>query len=304
MRHRLWPPKPDDIRDYQPDDAAALFVLHAAIAPTEAGELLAWTTALDERVELGGRVWVAARGRRPAGYAAIDPLPGLPGIFDLTGGVTPARQRQGLGGRLLAHAVAAAPAVGARQLSARVERLEDETAAFLLRRGFAVEHEECLLELAEWRALPPEPAAPDVAFVTLPRAEAIAAFGRVYDAAFTGRPWSQPYTEAEVATTLARAEDLLFAQRDGELIGVVWHEQLPDGRGRVEPIGIARAHQGQGHGRALLLAALHSLRRQGAPLVEIGLWRANTAAMTLYKGLGFREAANWYYLARELSPER
>ena len=89
MRNRLWPPAADDIRDYQPDDAAALFVLHAAIAPAEVGQLLAWTTALDERVELGGRVWVAARGRRPAGYAAIDPLPGLPGIFELTGGVTP-----------------------------------------------------------------------------------------------------------------------------------------------------------------------------------------------------------------------
>lgn len=304
MRNWLRPVEAGDIRDYQPDDAAALFALHAAIAPAEAGQLPAWTTALDERIALGGRIWVAARGRRLAGYAAIDPLPGLPGVFDLTGGVTPTRQRQGLGGRLLAHVVAAAPAVGAQQLSARVERLADENATFLLQRGFSVEHEECLLELGDLDALPPEPTAPNVAFVTLPWAQAVAAFCRVYETAFAGRPWSQPYTEGEVVATLGRAEDLLFAQRDGELIGVVWHQRLPDGRGHVEPIGLTPAHQGQGHGRALLLAALHSLRRQGAPLVEIGLWRTNTAAMTLYKGLGFREIANWYYLARQLPSER
>ena len=106
-----------------------------------------------------------------------------------------------------------------------------------------------------------------------------------------------------MAATLGRADDLLFATVEGQPVGVVWHERLPDGRGRVEPIGIAAAHQGQGHGRRLLLSALHSLRQQGAAPVEIGLWRTNDVAMHLYKGLGFSEVANWYYLARELRPE-
>jgi ribosomal protein S18 acetylase RimI-like enzyme len=206
----------------------------------------------------------------------------------------------GGGGRLLAHVAAHAPALGARELSARVERLDDEAAVFLLRRGFAVEHEECLLELANLSALPPVPDAPGVAFVTLPRERAIAEFGRLYEQSFAGRPWSQPYSAAEVAATLGQADDLIFATLDGQPIGVVWNERLPDGRGRVEPIGIAAGHQGRGHGRRLLLAALHSLRRQRAAPVEIGLWRTNEVAMHLYKGLGFSEVANWYYLARDL----
>lgn len=292
-----------DIRDYRPDDAAALFVVRAAIEPVDAGEMVAWTQDLEERVEAGTRVWLLARGRRLAGYAAVEPLPGLPGVYDLSGGVVPARRGLGLGGRLLAHVAAQAPALGVQQLSARVERLEDETAVFLLRRGFAVEHEECLLELSDLSALPPVPDAPGVAVVSFPRQQAIAEFIHLYDQSFAGRPWSQPYSTAEVAATLADAGDLLFATVDGEPVGVVWHERLPDGRGRVEPIGIAAAHQGQGHGRRLLLAALHSLRRQRAAPVEIGLWRTNEVAMHLYKSLGFTEAANWYYLARDLRPE-
>ena len=109
-----------DIRDYRHDDAAALFVVQAAIAPVDAGEMLAWTQEIEERVEAGGRVWVAARGRSLAGYGSVDPLPGLPGIFDLIGGVVPSRQRQGIGGRLLAHAVDASLFLCAREQSARV----------------------------------------------------------------------------------------------------------------------------------------------------------------------------------------
>ena len=292
-----------DIRDYRPDDTAALFVVAAAIELLDAGQMVAWTEELEGRVESGARVWVLARGRRLAGYAAVESLPGLPGVYDLSGGVVPARRGRGLGGRLLAYVAAHAPALGASELSARVERLEDEAAVFLLQRDFAVEHEECLLELSDLSALPPVPDAPGVAFVTLSRQQAIAEFGRLYDQSFAGRPWSQPYTPAEVAATLGQADDLLFATLDGQPIGVVWHERLPDGRGRVEPIGIAAAQQGRGHGRRLLLAALHSLRRQGAAPVEIGLWRSNEVAMHLYKGLGFTEVANWYYLARDLRSE-
>ena len=35
-----------DVRDYHPDDAAALFVVAAAIEPLDAGQLVAWTEAV------------------------------------------------------------------------------------------------------------------------------------------------------------------------------------------------------------------------------------------------------------------
>ncbi len=289
-----------EIRDYRPGEAAALFVVHAAIAPADAGQLTAWTEEVEERLETGGRAWVAARGRRLAGYALVDPVPGLPGVYDLTGGVVPARRRQGLGGRLLRHAQAQSAAWGFRQLSCRVDDPADDPAGFLLRRGFFVEHEECLLERAGLGDLPPVPDGPESDVVSYPAARAVAEFCRVYDGCFRDTPWSQPYTGAEVAASLIQPDDLLFLSRDGQNIGVVWQEMLPNGRGRIEPIGIVAGYQGRGYGRRLLLAALHSLRRRGASAVEIGLWRQNSVAMNLYKGLGFVEVRNWYYLACDL----
>lgn len=287
----------DEIRAAESGDVAALFVVHAAITPTDAGQLLAWTQELDERLESGSQAWVVGRGRRLNGYAVVDPVPGLPGVYDLEGGIVPAWRRRGWGARLLRHVQREAGKGDIGQLSCRVGGLEDETARFLLERDFYVEHEECLLELSKLDDLPPLPAELTGELRTFPQAQAVSEFGRVYEESFSGMPWSQPYTEAEVGVALARPEDLLFAVVEGIAVGVVWHELLADGRGRIEPIGIARRHQGQGVGRGLLLAALDDLRRRGARSVEIGLWRQNTVAMNLYKSLGFLEVGNWYYLA-------
>lgn len=291
---------PHDIRDATPDDSAALFVVQAAIAPIAADQLLPWTQEMEAKLESGSRAWVAARGRRLAGYGLIDPLPGLPGVYDLSGGVVPAYRRRGLGSRLLQRAREVAGEVGVGVLSCRVESLQDETAAFLLSRGFALGHEECSLELTVLDDLPQPALEPGAQMITLPRQQAIAAFLQIYREAFDGKLWSQPYTPDEVEQALIRAEDLLFVARDDRPVGVVWHEQLPDGRGRIEPLAVSEAYQRRGYGRALMLAALQDFRRQRAGIVEIGLWRENEVAMNLYKSLGFLEVANWYYLACSL----
>ena len=270
---------PYEIRELRPDETAALFVVHAAIEPVYAGQLLAWTQEMEERLETGGRAWVVARGRRLAGYALVDPVPGLPGVYDLSGGIVPARRRQGLGARLLSHVQKSAGEIGIAQLSCRVESLEDAVAEFLLRRDFYVEHEECLLISNDLSALPLISDETLGELRTYPTSEAIALFCRVYNASFSGTPWAQPYLEAEVAATLAQPEDLLFAVVDGAPVGVIW-----------------RAPR-----RRLLVAALHDLRRRGAREVEIGVWRDNQIAMNLYKGLGFREDASWYFLAHDPS---
>jgi ribosomal protein S18 acetylase RimI-like enzyme len=291
-----------EIRELRSDETAALFVVHAAIESVDAGQLLAWTQEMEERLETGGRGWVAARGRRLAGYAVVDPVPGLPGVHDLSGGIMPARRRQGLGTHLLRHVQDAAGKAGIDELSCRVDSLEDDSARFLLGRGFRVEHEECLLELSDLSRLPTRPADPPAELITLPQSEAVGEFCRIYKGGFDGTPWSQPYAEAEVAAALIRPEDLLFLVVDGAPVGVVWHELLPGGRGRVEPIGILRDYQGRGYGRRLLLAALHNLRQRDAQIVEIGVWRNNQVAMNLYRSLGFLETDNWYFLSCEVGP--
>ena len=295
------PYMPYEIRELRPDETAALFVVHAAIEPVDAGRLLDWTQEMEERLETGGGAWVVARGRRLAGYAAADPVPGLPGVFDLTGGIVPTRRRQGLGTALLHHVQQAAHACEITQVSSRVDSLEDEVARFLLQHDFYVEHEECLLTLADLSDLPPLADGSPSDLITYPFEEAVSRFCRIYDDSFAGKTWSQPYTEAEVAAALARPEDLFFATIDGAPVGVIWHEITADGAGRVEPLGVSREYQGRGIGRRLLLAALHNLRRRGAGEVQIGVWRDNHAAMSLYHSLGFTEVDNWYFLAHDVA---
>ncbi len=294
------PLPPYEIRAAGPEDAVALFIVHAALVETDAGQMLSWTQELEEHLETGGHVWLIGHDdRKPVGYALMDSVPGLDGVSELSGGIVPAGRRRGLGTSLLRHVRRAAREVGVRQLSARAARLEDDTAAFLLRRGFVVEHEECLLQCDNLLDLPPVPDAPPGQLVTYPRDRAIAEFCRVYDDSFRGVPWSQPYTEAEMATLLNDPDDLLFIEVDGRAVGVAWCEAFFNGRGRVEPLGIVRAYQGRGYGRRLLLGALHRLRRR-AFVLEIGTWRQNEVALNLYKGLGFREVDHWYYLACDL----
>lgn len=297
-----WLLHPDQykIREAGVDDVATLFVVQTAIDPIDAGQLTAWTDELETRLEAGGRLWVITQGHHAFGFASVDPVPGLPGLYDLAGGIAPVRRRQGLGTRLLRHLLAAAAGADISRFSCRVDDLTEETAVFLLRRGFQVDHEECQLELPLAHELPPIPDDPPGELRTFPRSRAPVEFCRLYEACFSGHPWAQPYTEAEVAGLLVEPEDLLFMVVGGRPIGVVWQERLPGGRGRIEPVGIAPTHQGRGYGRRLMLAALHRLRERGANLVEIGLWRDNLIALRLYESLGFQETAHWFYLAIDL----
>ncbi|MBW7958666.1 MAG: GNAT family N-acetyltransferase [Candidatus Promineofilum sp.] len=252
------------------------------------------------RLGTGARAWIITHGRRPVGYAVIDPVPGLPDVGDLTGGVVPMCRQNGLGTQLLRHVQDTAPAIGFNRLSHRVDSLDDDVAAFLLRRDFVVEHEECLLELPATSELPLTPVEPSCELLTFSWTRAVTEFCRLYDESFYGMPWSQPYTGGEVMALLDRPEDLLFAVVGGRPIGVAWHQLLPDGRGRIEPIGISRDYQGRGFGRRLLLAALRRLRDRGANVIEIGLWRDNATAMRLYSSVGFSETDHWYFLACDL----
>ncbi len=135
---------------------------------------------------------------------------------------------------------------------------------------------------------------------TRSREQAIPLLLRLYEASFSGLPWDQPYSAAEVAALLREPEDILFLQRGDEQIGFAWLQMERDEIGVIEPLGIVRGRQGQGYGRILLQTAVRELARRGAARAQIGAWLENEAAIGLYTSLGFAHYQTTTYLAYDL----
>jgi mycothiol synthase len=76
-------------------------------------------------------------------------------------------------------------------------------------------------------------------------------------------------------------------QPDGAMAGFHWTKIHPDSLGEVYVVGIDPDAQGGGLGRALTLAGLQYLRKQGLSHVMLYVDEENTAAISMYSKLGF-----------------
>ena len=191
-----------------------------------------------------------------------------------------------------------------RQLSRAVKSLEEPVARFLRKRGFFVEHVEARMQLNRPDASHAPPIPPGFGLQRLRKSEAIREFLRLYELAFAGRPWYQPYSdEAEVAAELPDASDLLFLCYGHEPVGFIWLRWPAVDVVEMEPVGIVPEYQGRGLARPFLLAGIRQAADQGAKTVTLGVWENNAAALQLYQSLGFRRTNVVTYLAHNLRPE-
>ncbi|MDX1665556.1 MAG: GNAT family N-acetyltransferase [Candidatus Promineifilaceae bacterium] len=250
----------------------------------------------------GGALWVAERGAQILAYAAVAPMPGLPGMRDLFGYVAPEQRRQGIGSALLRYCQEQMRQADARQLSHTVDSPDDPAAHFLRSHGFFFEHEEWILE-RRLDDLPPVAPSPTCRVEQLPRPEAVAAFLRLYEDSFAGLPWYQPYTEGEVIGELEQGGELAFLHYAGSPVGFLLSRVERESDtviGIIEPLAVSGDYQRRGLGRLLLRTGLRRLVERGAARARVGLWRANEAALSLYRSEGFRQVAERYYLACDL----
>ena len=64
--------------------------------------------------------------------------------------------------------------------------------------------------------------------------------------------------------------------------------------GAIQNVGVAPEHRGRGLGRALVLKSLAGFRTAGVPRVYLEVTARNTAAVQLYRALGFRLVRTTY----------
>jgi ribosomal protein S18 acetylase RimI-like enzyme len=249
------------------------------------------------------QVWVLTIDNAILGYAAMLPAPGLPGLVELEGFIAPKYQRQGWGTRLLQHIQQEVAGSAISQLSHAVPSLDTPAARFLLKNHFFIEHEEWTMEWlmanGKWLMVNDHLPFANLQLTTCPRREAIPLFCQLYTASFTGLPWDQPFTAAEVASLLTDSNDLKFLLEGNTPIGFMWVRRQDNHTVQFEPAGIIKEKQGLGYGRYLFQSVLQQLAQEGVTAVSLGVW-ANNPATHLYQSLGFQHTSTTTYLAYDI----
>lgn len=248
-----------------------------------------------------GRFWIIIHQAQPIGYATLLPLPGLPHLFELAGGITPAFQRQGAGSFLWQAMKQEVRGTAVQQITYTVENLDIPAARFLQHHQFALEHEEYTMVLHNLDSLALPALAIPAPLQRIGQQTAVTTLPELYQRCFVGTPWFQPYTPAEVAATWEPDDELYYLGEAGQDVGFVWLHFPEPGVAEIEPIGIVREKQRLGYGRTLLTTILKQLQAQDIQTVRLGVWANNQPAINLYHSLGFQHDGSSYSLTYTIS---
>jgi ribosomal protein S18 acetylase RimI-like enzyme len=100
---------------------------------------------------------------------------------------------------------------------------------------------------------------------------------------------------------------LMFAaEADGVAVGWIWI-RLPSAPERpdtawIYEVQIDAEQRGNGHGRAIMLAAEQELARRGVTRLTLNVFGHNTAAIRLYESLGFHTTSQ--QMAKSIAPKQ
>ncbi len=97
----------------------------------------------------------------------------------------------------------------------------------------------------------------------------------------------QMYPEGEIGSTFELSDQTFVADDDGNVIGyagLLWHGRR---RAELEPIVIARDHQGRGVGRELVERVVEEARAGGAVRIFVRPVARNSDAIAFFHTAGF-----------------
>lgn len=234
-----------------------------------------------------------ATGQDLAGFAVV--VEGADGTGILEIAVHPSYRNQGVADRLIR---ALQSSRGLDGLKAWSHGNHEAAAALAARYGYGPVRELWKMRLMTAAAELPDAGLPDGvtlrAFVPGKDEEAWLAANRE---AFAHHPEQGSMTRADLDARMAEpwfdpAGFLLAEDRDGRLLGFHWTKVHPrhgdhPAIGEVYVVGVIPAAQGMGLGKALTVAGIRHLQRQGLHAVMLYTDADNTAAVSLYRRLGF-----------------
>lgn len=218
--------------------------------------------------------------------------------------VDPEHRRRGIGRELLSAAVPDAQ-------EARAWAHGDLPGSAELAATTGFERVRILLRMQAVLAEPlAEPVAPDgVTFRTFQPGADDAAWLTLNARAFADHPeqgsMTQHDLEQRIASDWFDAAGFFLAEREGELLGFHWTKVTSVGAepvGEVYVVGVDPAAQGLGLGSALTRLGLVHLQRRGIRTVDLYVEGDNDPALTVYRRLGFTDAARDVMYARHTAP--
>ncbi|MCP2330842.1 Acetyltransferase (GNAT) family protein [Actinoalloteichus cyanogriseus DSM 43889] len=114
----------------------------------------------------------------------------------------------------------------------------------------------------------------------------------VQRASFDGSTFTEDRWRAMAAgAPYADARCLVAHDRQGRAVAAATVWSAGPGRpGLLEPMGVHRDHRGQGHGRAIVVAAAAALRELGSSSAVVRTPSANLAAVATYASAGFQRS--------------
>ncbi len=287
-----------EIREFHNADTLSLAQIYLQIHPKRPFSPHQINQHFQHILDSNGRIWTITQPNKLIGYATIFPVPGLPNLIEIEGGIIPAKQRQGFASQLLQHIITTIKGSAIQQISHSVSNLDTPAAYFLQHHNFFVEHEELHLQLEDLQTYP-LPFAPFTLHL-IDHETAVSTFPSLYDQSFAGTRWHQPYSSAEIDVTLSPTDNMFYCLQNETPIGFAWVRYPTPTTAEIEPIGIVKAWQGKRYGRSLLSTLLNKLQQQGIQHVQIGVWADNQIARHLYHQVGFRHQATTTYLAYNL----
>ena len=248
---------------------------------------------------------LASRDGALAGYMLLNWELPIASVV-LEGGVLPAHQRLGIGGRLFDWALERGRGAGAEVARAQAAEDDNPQASFLQRRGFRqVRRHEVLRWVGE---AVPEPVLPPEMVLRRLRPGDEASLTGAQNAAFEGQWGFSPNTveqishDVHISRTTSEGVALLM---DGDDVAAYCTTQTvgtaPQVAGSVLMLGVHPRYQGLGLGRASLLAAMRLLLDRGARAIELTVDAENQAAKRLYESVGFQRVNGRLWFEADLS---